>query len=183
MKKKRITYGVNGMMEYQTVVKVGKKNVGILFSGGSVSSMGVNPATYTTDNIILQHSIENSSDYKRGRITIHNTIELDEELHIESPLPPPTVAEKVETPAPAEEAPAAAPTEEDNVATEVQIADETPAPAEAGETITQMEFSCNDDAKDYLEEAFGFVRSKLRNREDIKAAAQSKGIEIIFTAN
>ena len=58
MNKKKITYGVSGMMEYQAVVKVGKKNVSINFSDGSISAMGTNPATFTTSNIIIQNAIE-----------------------------------------------------------------------------------------------------------------------------
>lgn len=76
MKKKKITYGVSGMMEYQAVIKVGRNNMKVLFSDGSVSAMGVNPATFTTENFMVQHAIENSSDFKRGRIKVVNTIEL-----------------------------------------------------------------------------------------------------------
>ncbi|MCX4279262.1 hypothetical protein, partial [Muribaculum sp.] len=58
---------------------------------------------------------------------------------------------------------------------EVEAEDNEAAPAN-----TQVEFSCNDDAKDYLEQTFGFVRSKLRNREDIVAAGKARGVDIIF---
>ena len=51
---------------------------------------------------------------------------------------------------------------------------------ESGSTTIQVEFSCNDDAKDYLEQTFGFVRSKLHNREDIVAAGKTHGVDIIF---
>ncbi len=83
MKKKRITYGVSGMMEYQAVIKVGRNNMKVLFTDGSISAMGVNPATFTTENYMVQHAIENSTDFKRGRIKVVNTIELKEELRIE----------------------------------------------------------------------------------------------------
>lgn len=167
MKKKRITYGVAGMMEYQAVIKVGKKNVNILFSDGSVSAMGTNPATFTTDNIILQIAIESSSDYKRGRIKTVNVIELDEELHIERPQHREAVAtEAVEQQAEVEETIA----EESVEATEESKTEELP----------KVEFTCNDDAKDYLEQTYGYVRSKLRNREDIIKAGKDNGVDIIF---
>lgn len=205
MKKKRITYGVNGMMEYQAVIKVGKKNVGILFSDGSVSAMGTNPATFTTDNLIVQHAIENSADYKRGRIRVVNTIELDEELRVERPKFPLTVAQQDSTPNAQEDENTPVTTVPDEtcnppVSTEdmdIAIPNDTAAssneehPAETSNEneelpeadkpdMTQVEFTCNDDAKDYLEQTFGYVRSKLRKREDIVNAGKSKGIDIIF---
>lgn len=182
MKKKRITYGVSGMMEYQAVIKVGKNNMKVLFTDGSVSAMGVNPATFTTENFMVQHAIENSTDFKRGRIKVVNTIELEEELRIErnsvkpaadvpSPTPAPTPAESEN--APVVESEAAPDTQADN---EAEAEDKT----EAAPATTQVEFSCNDDAKDYLEQTFGFVRSKLRNRDDIVAAGKAHGVDIIF---
>lgn len=168
MKKKRITYGVAGMMEYQAVIKVGKKNVSILFSDGSVSAMGTNPATFTTDNIILQIAIESSSDYNRGRIKTINVTELEEELRIERPEHEQSVVDQNET-------------TKSESKVESDGADETETGAESiCEGLTQLEFSCNDDAKDYLEQTFGYIRSKLRNREDIIKAGKDNGVEIIF---
>ena len=161
-------------MEYQAVIKVGRNNMKVLFSDGSVSAMGVNPATFTTENFMVQHAIENSTDFKRGRIKVVNTIELDEELRIErnkaenAPETPaaPVMGQSVVT-APEE------PAEHEEAGTNSDSDTET-APA------TQVEFSCNDDAKDYLEQTFGYVRSKLRNREDIIAAGKAHGVDIIF---
>lgn len=147
------------------------------FVDGSLSAMGVNPATFTTENFMVQHAIENSNDFKRGRIKVINVIELEEELRIESNNDTPA-------PSPAPESPAAP------VAEAAENAPETPAEstAESDEAdgnadtapATQVEFSCNDDAKDYLEQTFGYVRSKLRNREDIVNAGKAHGVEIIF---
>lgn len=192
MKKKRITYGVSGMMEYQAVIKVGRNNMKVLFTDGSISAMGVNPATFTTENYMVQHAIENSTDFKRGRIKVVNTIELKEELRIErnsvkpaaevpspnsAPTPAPISAKSVD--APVKEDENAPDTQADN---EVEAEDNEAAPEdnEAAPANTQVEFSCNDDAKDYLEQTFGFVRSKLRNREDIVAAGKARGVDIIF---
>ena len=83
MKKKKITYGVSGMMEYQAVVKIGKATMKVPFSEGSMTAMGVNPAKFTTDNFVVQHAIEQSGDFRRGRIHIVSVIELDEEVKIE----------------------------------------------------------------------------------------------------
>lgn len=186
MKKKRITYGVSGMMEYQAVIKVGRNNMKVLFTDGSISAMGVNPATFTTENYMVQHAIENSTDFKRGRIKVVNTIELKEELRIErnsvkpaAEVPSPNPAP---TPAPISTKCVDAPVKEGENAPDTQADNEVEAEdnAETVPVTTQVEFSCNDDAKDYLEQTFGFVRSKLRNREDIVAAGKARGVDIIF---
>ena len=105
MKKKRITYGVYGMMEYQAIIKIGRATLKVMFTDGSITAMGQNPAQYTTSDFIVQHAIENSSDFKKGRIHVVNTIELDEEVHIErNPAKPSTQ----QAPSPAEAKPVAA---------------------------------------------------------------------------
>lgn len=194
MKKKKITYGVSGMMEYQAVIKVGKKNVSINFSDGSMSAMGTNPATFTTDNIIIQNAIEASNDYKRGRIAIVNEIVLDEELPILRTAPKPIQSPTPVAPTPAVPTPAVPTLSENEASPEppnaTQVVENTPQEsngntdssekAEEPALHTQVEFSCNDDAKDYLEQNFGYVRSKLRNREDMINAGKAHGVEIIF---
>ena len=188
MNKKKITYGVSGMMEYQAVVKVGKKNVSINFSDGSISAMGTNPATYTTDTIIIQNAIEASSDFKRGRISIVRSIDLAEELPIyrNAPTPAPKSAKQTKSDEPAKQE--NAPTEQVETTEEVaeqteaenaEAAEETAEATEEPANLTQVEFSCNDDAKDYLEQTFGLIRSKLRNREDIVNAGKQNGVEIL----
>lgn len=149
-----------------------------------MNAIGVTPATYTTSSFLIQQAIENSNEFKRGRIRIVRTIELDEEIHIERPKPATAIAER-SNPAPtakAEKAPE--PTEDAEVA-EVNAEDgatseEQPEESAPTAPLTQVEFSCNDDAKDYLEQTFGYVRSKLRNREDIINAGKAHNVEIIF---
>lgn len=105
MKKKRITYGVHGMMEYQSIIKIGRATLKVLFTDGSITAIGQNPAKYTTSDFLVQHAIENSSEFKRGRITVVDTIELDEEVRIErNPAKPSTQ----QAPSPAEAKPVAA---------------------------------------------------------------------------
>lgn len=145
-----------------------------------MNAIGVTPATYTTSSFLIQQAIENSNEFKRGRILIVRTIELDEEIHIERPKPAPTptpTAEAEKVPEPTEEAAAAAAevNAEDGATSEEQPEESAPTAP-----LTQVEFSCNDDAKDYLEQTFGYVRSKLRNREDIINAGKAHNVEIIF---
>lgn len=53
MKKKKITYGVSGMMEYQAIIKIGKATMKVPFSEGSMTAMGVNPARFTTGKYVF----------------------------------------------------------------------------------------------------------------------------------
>lgn len=148
MKKKRITYGVYGMMEYQTVIKIGRATLKVMFTDGSMTSIGQNPAKYTTSDFLVQHTIENSSDFKKGRITIVNTIELDEEVRIErNPAKPST--QQAQAPTPAEAKPVAAtaakvkeaqgaadePTDETNAGDAEET--ETDAPADTEDTSAE----------------------------------------------
>lgn len=217
MKKKRITYGVHGMMEYQSIIKIGRATLKVLFTDGSMTAIGQNPAKYTTSDFLVQHAIENSSEFKRGRITVVDTIELDEEVRIErNPAKPSTQ----QAPSPAEVKPVAAtaakveepqdivdePTEETNAvdADEAESASaDTPAPevdiepiedevpsteedaAELSENdnedgLTEIEFSTNQEAKDYLTKTFGVKSGTMKNRADIVAIGEANGVKIIF---
>lgn len=166
------------MMEYQAVIKIGRSQMKVLFTDGSATGYGMNPAMYTTDNLMVQKAIENSDQFKRGRIHIVNSTDLEEEVHVisnpksvagDAPEVPDTKAEGNNE----SESPVVA------GATEVE-ATEAEAKADEPKPLTEMEFDNNDDAKDYLEQTFGCVRSKLRNREDIKAAGEANGVKIIF---
>lgn len=217
MKKKRITYGVHGMMEYQSIIKIGRATLKVLFTDGSITAIGQNPAKYTTSDFLVQHAIENSSEFKRGRITVVDTIELDEEVRIErNPAKPSTQ----QAPSPTEAKPVAAtaakveepqdiadePTEETNAvdadeaesasadtpATEVDIEpieDEVPSTeedaAELSESdnedgLTEVEFSTNQEAKDYLTKTFGVKSGTMKNRADIVAIGEANGVKITF---
>ena len=205
------------MMEYQSIIKIGRATLKVLFTDGSMTAIGQNPAKYTTSDFLVQHAIENSSEFKRGRITVVDTIELDEEVRIErNPAKPTTL----HAPSPAEAKPVAAtaakveepqdiadePTEETNAvdadeaesasadtpATEVDIEpieDEVTSTeedaAELSENdnedgLTEVEFSTNQEAKDYLTKTFGVKSGTMKNRADIVAIGEANGVKIIF---
>lgn len=222
MKKKRITYGVYGMMEYQAIIKIGRATLKVMFTDGSITAMGQNPAQYTTSDFIVQHAIENSSDFKKGRIHVVSTIELDEELHIErNPAKPSTRTAKVAAKAVIDNKPTEAFSSHTTSMAE-DVADETTEEADAGgvvtptdeadaETIeeepetesdpeavedttseevatednaaegkTEVEFTDNQEAKDYIFKNFGVKPGSMRNREDIKAVGETYGVKITF---
>lgn len=205
------------MMEYQSIIKIGRATLKVLFTDGSMTAIGQNPAKYTTSDFLVQHAIENSSEFKRGRITVVDTIELDEEVRIERNPAKPTTRH---APSPAEAKPVAAtaakveepqdiadePTEETNAvdADEAESASaDTPAPevdiepiedevpsteedaAELSENdneegLTEVEFSTNQEAKDYLTKTFGVKSGTMKNRADIVAIGEANGVKIIF---
>lgn len=221
MKKKRITYGVYGMMEYQAIIKIGRATLKVLFTDGSMTSIGQNPAKYTTSDFLTQHAIENSSDFKRGRIQVVNTIELDEDVRIErNPAKPSTQTANVAAKAVIDNKPTEASSSHTTPVAE-DVADETTEEADAGvvtptdeadaETIeeepetesetnveedttseetaaedntaegkTEVEFTDNQEAKDYIFKNFGVKPDTMRNREDIKAVGATYGVKITF---
>lgn len=221
MKKKRITYGVYGMMEYQAIIKIGRATLKVLFTDGSMTSIGQNPAKYTTSDFLTQHAIENSSDFKRGRIQVVNTIELDDDVRIErNPAKPSTQTANVAAKAVIDNKPTEASSSHTTPVAE-DVADETTEEADAGvvtptdeadaETIeeepetesetnveedttseetaaedntaegkTEVEFTDNQEAKDYIFKNFGVKPGTMRNREDIKAVGATYGVKITF---
>ena len=211
MKKKRITYGVIGMMEYQAIIKIGRATLKVMFTDGSITALGQNPAQYTTADFLVQHAIENSSDFKRGRIKVVNVIELDEEVHIErnpvkaSTQQAPVAANKAaveQKPAEVTTTPsndndkddkgtADEPTEEACAGEAGQAEDEAPsdnepeATTEEAETAggkTEVEFSTNQEAKDYLANTFG-VKTPPKTRAEIIAVGETYGVKITFANN
>ncbi len=179
MKKKRITYGVYGMMEYQALIKVGSKaTLKVLFTDGSMTALGQNPARFTTSDFIVQHAIENSADFKRGRIKVVSSTELDEEVRVERNVP----ATEVKAEAPAEgTGDANTPATEETQEPEAEEAAEAPVTETAeAQTVTEVEFSCNADAKEYLETTFG-AKGTMRTRADIVAVGKTYGVAISFT--
>lgn len=221
MKKKRITYGVYGMMEYQAIIKIGRATLKVLFTDGSMTSIGQNPAKYTTSDFLMQHAIENSSDFKRGRIQVVNTIELDEDVRIErNPAKPSTQTANVAAKAvidnkpteassshttpvaedvadetteeagagvvtPTDEADAETIEEEPETESETNVeedttSEETAAEDNTAEGKTEVEFTDNQEAKDYIFKNFGVKPGTMRNREDIKAVGATYGVKITF---
>lgn len=209
------------MMEYQTIIKIGRATLKVLFTDGSMTAIGQNPAKYTTSDILVQRAIENSSEFKKGRIMTVSTIELDEDVRIErNPAKPSTQTANVAAKAVIDNKPTEASSSHTTPVAE-DVADETTEEADAGvvtptdeadaETIeeepetesetnveedttseetaaedntaegkTEVEFTDNQEAKDYIFKNFGVKPGTMRNREDIKAVGETYGVKITF---
>lgn len=76
---KRKTYGVVGLMDWTTQIKVGKGTVSVHFSGGALTAYGVTPAKYSTSNAFFQKVIESSEQFKGGRIQLLSEMEVESE--------------------------------------------------------------------------------------------------------
>ena len=187
MKKKRITYGVNGMMEYQAIIKIGRATLKVLFSDGSMTAMGENPAHFTTTDFITQHAIENCRDFKRGLIKKLNVIELDEDVHIERNKNADMKKESVEN-ADLKNSGESLVQDASNDVIETSVdessekptADETTADEATESVVTEVEFNSNQEAKDFLAKSYGVKSSAMRTRADIIAAGEANGVKIIF---
>jgi len=78
IRKIRKTYGVSGLIDWTTQIKAGKGSVLVHFTGGALTAYGVTPAKYSTCNPFFQSVIENSEQFKSGRIELIGTMEVSE---------------------------------------------------------------------------------------------------------
>lgn len=202
----RKTYGVSGLMDWTTQIKAGKGSVSVHFTGGALTAYGVTPAKYSTSNPFFQSVIENSKQFKSGRIELLGTMEVpddaatkarkarmaakaaekpakDEQSPItETPVPetPAPVAEETVTPTtPAEEPPAeeAQPTGETQDETLQGDGDD----ADGG----KIKVADKNEAIEYLKEHFAeknYTATSLRTKTAFEAACKECGVEFVFTA-
>ena len=202
----RKTYGVSGLMDWTTQIKAGKGSVSVHFTGGALTAYGVTPAKYSTSNPFFQSVIENSKQFKSGRIELLGTMEVpddaatkarkarmaakaaekpakDEQSPVtETPVPetPAHVAEETVTPTtPAEETPAEAeqPTDETQDDTLQGDGDD----ADGG----KIKVADKNEAIEYLKEHFAeknYTATSLRTKTAFEAACKECGVEFVFTA-
>ena len=175
MKKKRITYGVRGMMEYQSVIRIGRATLKVLFTDGSMTSLGQNPAKYTTSDFLVQRAIESSADFRRGRITVLSSMELDEDVRIERNA---SGALRAEEAPEAEGAAEAAEMDGGAEAPEAEGAAEA-AEMDGGAEAPEVEFATNQEAREYLLRAFG-VKASCKTRAEIVALGERLGVRVSF---
>lgn len=180
-------------MEWVALILCGKATMRVHFSGGSLTGYGVTPAEYTTQNPMTQTIIENSKEYKSGKIFLLREVEgngkfkefvrgqhANEENHLggqaatASAIAGTALDDKgkggggVETP-----------THKEGEGSEAIEAEGDEAGGE--ETVTAdgkaiIDVSDIDDARDYLCENFGIARSSLRSNVSVLRAADEHNI-------
>ena len=198
MKKRKTTYGISGMMECQIVIKIGNTSkMNVLFSDGSITATGITPATFTTDNFMVQHAIERSHDFKNGRIYIVRSIELNKEVKIErnnptsekkdSEIKPLKTKTKVVSTEKTEEnkgneddETADQNTSEENKGNEDDLGIVQVTEIEsATDGKTKVDIADLESAKQYLSETFGEAKSNFRSKKSVLEFAESKNIEFV----
>ena len=188
MKKYKKTYAILNLSEKHTIFHLGKTKVHVSFTGGIVTKKGVTPATFTTDNPVVQLAIENSDKFKKGEVTLLTQYPTQGDVKIgrnkteEAPLPPKGGAE-----APAQSQIMEGGTSEDK---QIAAAISPEEPAEAAESegladiaesgLEVIEASCKDVAKQYLQEHFGEKPAPLRTIADVQECAAKYGITFNF---
>lgn len=205
MKKYKKTYAISSLSEKHTTFHLGKTKVHVSFTGGQVTKNGVNPATFTTADPIVQLAIERSNDFAKGAISLLAKYPVQGEVKIgknppeeeAATAPNPGMAKAeliIEAVAPTlpsiqEEAPIDIPEEKPEPAPKPAI--ETAEEESTGETQTEqeeagesnlevVEVSCSDVAKQYLQEHFGEKPAPLRRIADIQECAAKYGITFNF---
>lgn len=191
MNAKRKTYGVSGYMEWVALIECGKATVKVHFSGGSLTGYGVTPAEFTTQNPMTQAIIENSKEFKSGKIFLLREIEgtgkfkefvrgqhANEGNHLGGQAA--TASAIAGTALDADgtsktPAAASADDEESTDDTEAETVEDSEATVTAdGKAI--IDVTDLDDARDYLCENFGIARSSLRSNVSVYRAAEEHNI-------
>lgn len=177
MKKKRITYGINGFMDYQVVINVGKSHLNIMFSDGTMTAFGSNPCRFTTENFILQQSIERSKEFKKGLIKVLHVIELNDDLKFEN-----NTGEFIKSldDESHQDAAKSISVDESHQDDAKSISDDESSDVEVQVSRNSVEFEYNEEAKDYLEKEFGVNRGTLINRKTIVECGKNLGVDITF---
>lgn len=185
MKKRKVTYGVHNLVEWLAVLKMGKARIKVLFSGGAITTQGVTPATFTTSDPMVQLAVEGSPEFKRGKIKIIRRYDLKGDVAIErnpckalngDQCDGRTAGADTQHQDMEKDGDGVSDMRHDGGVEPEKPQQDVGMPA----PLTSVEFSCNDDAKDYLEKKFGVIRSKLHNRADIVGAGLANGVEIVF---
>lgn len=202
----RKTYGVSGLMDWTTQIKAGKGSVSVHFTGGALTAYGVTPAKYSTSNPFFQSVIENSKQFKSGRIELLGTMEVPDDTATKARKAR-MAAKAAEKPAKDEQSPVTetpvpetpAPVVKEPV-TPTTPAEETPAEAEqpTGETQDEtlqgdgedadggkIKVADKNEAIEYLKEHFAeknYTATSLRTKTAFEVACKECGVEFVFTA-
>lgn len=207
MKKFKKTYAIYNLTEKHTSFFLGKTRVQVSFTGGIVTKKGVTPATFTTEDPVVQFAIENSADFKKGTITLRSKYPMQGEVKVgKNPPDEPTATtapampkadiireaaanvsdadtataepEKEEIPEPGPVCEAA--DEGDEASEQPQKTDVAGSGEEKDHNLEVIEVSCRDVAKQYLQEHYDENPTPLRTIANIQECAAKYGITFNF---
>lgn len=164
MKRYYKVYGVYGMNECTMLIRRGAARASVTFSGGSTAGLGITPAQFDTQDAIFQHIIEDSEQFKSGRIKLLRSELLEDDAEDEANDD--TV---------------------DDTSEEDQAQDEVEGGSTSEETedevgtsdLEEVTVSCLADAKDYLVEKFGYKKTSLRGADMVLKAGVKNGVRFV----
>lgn len=151
-------------MDWVAQIKAGAATVRVHFTGGALTSYGVTPAEYTTENPFIQRVIEQSSYFKEGRITTVRSCGEESSVKSDKPANKPKSAAKVEASPVADQA---------DVSDDSDVTDDSDV---APDDFEDVEVSCLQDAQAYLQEKFSISSYKVRTCEAAQRAASEHGV-------
>lgn len=178
MANTRKTYGVNGLMEWDTTIPVGKATMKVHFSGGSLTGYGVTPATFTTEDPMKQMIIEKSDYFKSGKIFVVREMEGTgkyKERIVEHHADAGTHMGGVAATAGAVMESPLNPDYQQEEATAVDA--QGTVSEEDGMTV--VEVTDIDAARDYLAETFGIARSNIRYKSNVLEMAEKLKVKFV----
>lgn len=172
-------YGMRGLLEWHGTVHSNGIKMKVDFTNGSVTAYGVAPATFITKDTLTQHIMENSDEFKSGRIRLERTVPL-----------PGEVDERVVEPTKTEpngsgngnEGSGSGNDEEDNGSNEGEE-DNGSGNGNEGSGKQKVEVADKAEAIEWLKEynpGAGYTATKLRLQESFDAACADCNVEFVF---
>lgn len=171
-------------MDWTTNINVGKAAVSVHFTGGALTAYGVTPAKYATSNPFFQHVIENSDQFKNGRIKLLDVMEVpDDAATIErkaraARVAAAKVSSSIETDSKGE-----------NIEPKPVVpADTKEEGAEDGgeddANFTTVEVADKNDAVEWLKEHsdIKYTATQLRTKTAFEAACKENKVKFVYTA-
>ncbi len=162
------TYGVFGKIEFVMSVQIGNQSVTVDFSGGGMSSRGVIPASYVTNNPLVQRALHLTAEYRAGIVKLIKSIpEKVDLLEAERQKAEEEAAKKAEE-------------EGEKKLQDASLETDGGEDDAVASGQTRVEVSCLDDAVEYLKANYeGYSASKLRTKASVVKAGEEHGVVFV----
>lgn len=180
----RKVYGVSGLMDWTTNINVGKAAVSVHFTGGALTAYGVTPAKYATANPFFQHVIENSDQFKNGRIKLLDVMEVpDDAATIERKARAARLAAAKAMPTAQQEEQDKNDDAETTTPATAEMSDAEAAVGDEADYST-VEVADKNDAVEWLKEHsdIKYTATQLRTKTAFEAACKENRVKFVFTA-
>lgn len=154
MEIEKKTYGVYDLVEWLVEIVMGGVRFRLNFSGGAVTTSGVTPATYTTEDPIVQLAVERSEHYLSGRIRLIRSTGTGREVKVGG-------CEAAE-------------------AAEVAEGEEGDDGEDGTDGLERIEVATAADAREWLRSHHGIATSRMRSKAIIAETGRSLGVLFVY---